>query len=95
MTEARLDACWFIGCDASTLRFPRWPHFTLLEPARRSQKLNAAKWPGDIGILFGDWSERPPSTAAVTFHAPSLAKRAHTTEDAIKTALARLEGVIF
>src|SRR5688500_19043058 len=34
-TEARLDGCRFHGCDPATLRFPKWPCFTFLDPIGR------------------------------------------------------------
>ena len=38
-TEARLDGCRIIGCDPATIRFPRWPCFTLLDPIGRAPEL--------------------------------------------------------
>ncbi|WP_343073368.1 hypothetical protein [Pyxidicoccus fallax] len=38
-------------------------------------------------------SKSPPSTRAVTLSAPRLAKEFGTTEDAIRAALDRLDGV--
>ncbi len=35
-TEARLDGCRIMGCDPTTLRFPKWPCFTILDPIGRA-----------------------------------------------------------
>ncbi len=92
----RLDACRFLGSDARTLRFPPWPCFTILEPARRWRELNALEWPGDVGrIEVKGFSEDPLSTVAATFSAPELAKRSGTTPEAIKAVLEKLEGVYY
>lgn len=91
---ARLHGCRFLGCDTHTIRFPSWPCFTILEPYRRHRELNARSWPGDLGrIEIKLFAEDPPSTAAITFFAPELAKRRGTTPEAIKAALQKLDGV--
>jgi hypothetical protein len=76
-SEAQLDACRFMGCDVRTLRFPRWPCFTFLEPLRHLDELRSIQWPGDFGdIIVEDLHESlPESTKALTFHAPSVARR--------------------
>jgi hypothetical protein len=95
-TEARLDACRFHGCDPSTLRLPRWPCFTLLDPIRRSRELALLEWPGDIGpVLISLLPTEPPSTAALTFFAPTLAKRRGTTPEAIRAVLEKVDGVVY
>ncbi|MCY1021522.1 hypothetical protein [Pyxidicoccus sp. MSG2] len=92
-TGAQLDGCRFIGCDASTLRFPSWPCFTVLDPARRSRELAALPWPGQVGIVVGTFSQYPPSTAAVTFSATRLAKESGATEDELRKVLEQVNGV--
>lgn len=92
-TGAHLDGCRFLGCDASTLRFPAWPCFTLLDPVRRIDELAAIQWPGQLGLIVRTLSKSPLSTVAVTFSAPRLAREFGTTEDAIRAALEHLDGV--
>ncbi|MBN1208663.1 MAG: hypothetical protein JXB05_27630 [Myxococcaceae bacterium] len=95
-SAAHLDGCRFLGCDASTLRFPRWPCFTILDPVRRYRELRAAPWPGDIGrIKVEGFAMAPPTTVAVTYSAPELAKRFSTTPEAIRATLEKLDGVLY
>ncbi|MDY7225108.1 hypothetical protein [Hyalangium rubrum] len=92
--EAQLDGCRFLGGDVRTLRLPRWPCFTLFDPVRRWRELSALQWPGDIGsIVVEGFAEEPPSTMALTFFAPELAKRRGTTPESIKAVLEQLDGV--
>lgn len=93
-TEAILDACRFIGCDTRSLRFPLWPCFTLLNPYQRQHELATFAWPGDVRIAM-DFSRGPESTVAVTYLATSLAKQFDTTTDAIKSAIEKLDDVIY
>ncbi|MFP2929412.1 hypothetical protein ACLESO_30285 [Pyxidicoccus sp. 3LG] len=93
-TRARLEACRFLQCDASTLKFPSWPCFTILDPVRRRGELLALRWPGKMHITVESFVEGPLETAAVTYSATAVAKRANTTEEAIRAVLDTLEGVI-
>jgi hypothetical protein len=95
-TEARLDGCRFHGCDPSTLRLPRWPCFTLLDPIRRSREWDLLEWPGDIGpVIINNLAKEPPSTIAVTYFAPALAKRSETTPEAIKAVIEKADGIVY
>jgi hypothetical protein len=94
-SEARLDGCRFMGCDPSTLRLPRWPCFTFLEPVRRAAELRAAPWPALFGrVVMGDLHKDPPRTVAVTYHAPTVAKQMETTPEALRVVLEKLDGIV-
>lgn len=95
-TQAHLNGCRFFGCDANTLRFPRWPYFTILEPYRRAQELAALPWPGQLSHDMSGFAEWLPSTtSALTRSATTLAKQWGTTEEAIRAVLETLDGVIY
>jgi hypothetical protein len=95
-TEAHLEECRFLQCDVRTLRFPRWPYFTLLEPGRRARELGALPWPGAKGPIMGSvLAQTPPEATALTYSAPALAKWCGTTPEAIKAVLEKLDGVYF
>ncbi|ATB30025.1 hypothetical protein [Melittangium boletus] len=95
-SDARLDACRFHGCDPSTLRFPRWPHFTILDPIGRSRELNSIQWPGRFGrIIIEDLHDQPPSTRALTFFAPAEAKRYDTTPEALRAVIEKFDCMIY
>ena len=61
-TEARLDGCRIMGSDPATIRFPKWPCFTILDPIGRARELNSVQWPG--GFCPVQWRAstgiRPP-----------------------------------
>ncbi|WP_434387291.1 hypothetical protein [Melittangium boletus] len=95
-TEARLDGCRFLGCDPATLRFPKWPCFTLLEPIARADELNRVEWPGGYRPIVVDGPyQDPPRTRAVTLYAPSIARRFKTTEDAFREVIERFDGIVY
>lgn len=95
-SEAHLDGTRFLDCDTRTLRFPRWPYFTLFDPVRRSAELRTLPWPPEVGRLEVEClAEAPPETMAVTYSAVDLAKRRHTTSEAIKAVLEKLDGVYY
>jgi hypothetical protein len=95
-SEARLDGCRIMGSDPSTLRFPRWPCFTILDPIGHSRQLNSLEWPGRFGlVVIEDLHTRPPSTRAITYHAPSIAKRFETTPEALRAVVEKFDCIVY
>ncbi|HLL02418.1 MAG TPA: hypothetical protein VK539_17685 [Myxococcaceae bacterium] len=94
-TAAHLHACRFAGCDASTLRFPKWPYFTLLAPSRRSREIASIMWPREIRSWFTGFGEHHETTAAITYSAVALAKEAGVSEDRIKALLEGHSEIIY
>ena len=93
---ARLDCCRFHECDTRTLKFPRWPCFTILDPIGNSHKLRRVEWPGIFGdIVVENLHTDPPSTVALTYHAPSVAKRNDTTAEALRAVLEKFDCIIY
>jgi hypothetical protein len=94
-TQARLNACRFHGCDTRTLRLPRWPCFTILDPIRHAPELNSVKWPELFGgVIIENLSQQPPSTTALTYHAPSVAKRMETTPEELRAVIEKFDFII-
>jgi hypothetical protein len=94
-TEARLDACRFYNCDMSTIRLPRWPCFTILDPVRRAEELARAEWPGTYGrVVIEGLKRQETSIVALTDHAPSAAAHFDTTPEEFRAVLERLPGVV-
>ncbi|QRN97452.1 pentapeptide repeat-containing protein [Archangium violaceum] len=95
-TEARLDGCRFMGCDPSTLRFPRWPCFTILDPLSRAAELRSVPWPGSFGSVVIEYlHERPRATRAVTYYAPAIAKRHETTLEELEAVVEKFDCIVY
>jgi hypothetical protein len=95
-TEARLDGCRFMGSDPSSLRFPKWPCFTFLDPIGRSQELNSVEWPGRFGrIVVKKLHTQPDATRALTYHAPSIAKELETSPEALRAVIERFDCIVY
>ncbi len=95
-TEARLDGCRFMGCDPATLRFPKWPCFTILDPIGRSRELNSVQWPGTFGsVTVEGLSTQPPRTVAVTLFAPAMAERRKTTPEELKAVIEKFDCILY
>jgi hypothetical protein len=94
-TAAHLHACRFVGCDPSTLRFPLWPSFTILEPYRRWREFASILWPREIRSWFTSAENDPETTAAVTFSATKLAKQANVSEERIRALLHGHSDVLY
>ncbi|HYO53861.1 pentapeptide repeat-containing protein [Archangium sp.] len=95
-TEARLSNCRFHGCDMRTLRLPPWPCFTILDPIGRLRELNSVEWPEQFGsIIIENFYKHPPSTVALTYHAPTVAKRYETTEEELKAVIEKFDCIVY
>lgn len=95
-SEAILDGCRFMGCDPRTLRFPKWPCFTILDPIGRAPELLRARWPGSFGdVTVAGLHKQPRATAAVTLLAPAMAKRQHTTPEALKAVIEQFDFIVY
>jgi hypothetical protein len=95
-TEARLDGCRIMGCDPATIRFPKWPCFTIMDPIGRARELNSVQWPGGFRPIIVEGQYRdPPRTMAVTFYAPALAKRRETTEEAFRAVIEQFDCIVY
>ncbi|WPB80669.1 hypothetical protein KYC5002_16200 [Archangium violaceum] len=95
-SEACLDGCRIMGSDPRTLRFPKWPCFTILDPIGHSHQLNSIEWPGRFGlVVIEDLPTRPPSTRAITYHAPSIARRFETTPEALRSVVEKFDCIVY
>jgi hypothetical protein len=94
-SEARLDLCSFHGCDMRTIRLPKWPSFTIVDPLTHGRELLSVPWPGDFNpvILEGPLKESE-DTAAVTIYAPAEAKRSGATLEEFKVAVERFDFIV-
>jgi hypothetical protein len=94
-SEARLDACRFHGCDPRTLQLPRWPCFTFVNPIENAAELSRLQWPGLFGsVVVAGLGAHPASATAMTYHAPSVAKRMETTAEALQAVLEGLDCIV-
>jgi hypothetical protein len=95
-TEAQLNACRFHGCDPATLRLPKWPCFTFLDPIGRASELRGGKWPELFGsVIVEDLHDEPPRTVALTYHAPTIAKQLETTPEALRAVIERFDCILY
>ncbi|MFY0579673.1 hypothetical protein ACN28S_40355 [Cystobacter fuscus] len=95
-TEARLDGCRIMGSDPATIRFPRWPCFTILDPIGRARELNRVQWPGAHGDIIPDTLiKNPPSTRALTYYAPASAKLLETTPEELRAVIEKFDCILY
>jgi hypothetical protein len=95
-SEARLDGCRIMGADPATIRFPKWPCFTILDPIGRAAELCSVQWPGRVGpIVIETLHKEPPSTVAVTEHALAIAKRYDTTPEALRAVIEKFDCILY
>lgn len=94
-TAAHVHACRFVGCDASTLKLPRWPYFTLLEPYQRHREFASMMWPREIRYWFTGFDMFHANTAALTYSATVLAKEAGVSEDRLRALVEGRSDILY
>jgi hypothetical protein len=95
-TEARLDGCRIMGCDPATLRFPKWPCFTILDPIGRAAELRSVQWPGRFGrIIIEELHKQPAPTRALTLSATVEARHFETTPEALKAVIEQFDCIVY
>jgi len=94
LSAARLDGCRFISCDMSTIKLPRWPCFTVLDPEAVREQALKLPWPGKTYRIPEDWDEEPPGTVAVTDDARRICKSDGVTESELRAVVEQIPGVI-
>jgi hypothetical protein len=95
-TETWMDGCRIMGCDPSTLRFPKWPCFTFLDPIDRASELRDLKWPGRFGrVTVEELHTQPAPTRSLTYHAPSVAKRMETTPEELRAVIEKFDCIVY
>ena len=93
-SEAQLHGVAFFNCDMTTIRLPRWPCFTFLDPLRHVAELRQHAWPGLVGKATVEAvCESPVGTVAVTWHAPTVAEKMETTVEELRAALETAPGI--
>jgi hypothetical protein len=93
-TEARLAGCRFMGCDPATLKLPRWPCFTFMDPIGRAAELRSGQWPDLFGrVIVNQLHTHPAPTRALTFFAPSIAQQMETTPEELRAAIERFDCI--
>jgi len=93
-SAAELDGRRFMGCAADTITYPKWPCFSIVRPYERRREIESFDWPEGMRIWALVAAESLEITAALTDHAPTLAKRCRCGDDEIRAALVRFGDVV-
>lgn len=93
-TGARLHYCEFFNCDPTTLKFPTWPCFTLLNPKTRKSEILDQTWPPELKTWVHVLVDRPVYVVARVDSAAELSKDLGIPQDDIGKLIERLPNVI-
>ncbi|ATB41366.1 hypothetical protein CYFUS_006831 [Cystobacter fuscus] len=95
-TAAQMDSCRIMGSDPGTLRFPKWPCFTILDPIAHASELRSVKWPGRYGAAVVDeLHTQPARTTAIIEHAPSIAKQLGATPEELRAVIEKFDCIVY
>lgn len=92
--DSVLDGCRFIDCDIESIKLPRWPCFSIINPHQQQTFLDAVAWPGKLKHWFGGLSWSPEQTVAIVGYAPTLVKKFGGSQDELRSLLEPFDGVL-
>lgn len=82
----------FLNVDLSTVELPRWPCFTVLNPAGRTDLLEL-EWPDRVRLQMEVFVESSPDTTGITAHAPAVVRQFGGDVAELKHLLESVPGV--
>ena len=94
LRHAILDIVGFSNCDLSTLKLPRWPHFTITNPTATCPLIpNPLNCP-EIEIIRETGMDLTPLTKGVIYYAPLLVSETLYEEKQLRQLLSSVPGII-
>ena len=94
LRDATLDIVGFSNCDLSTLKLPRWPHFTITNPTATCPLIpNPLNCP-EIEIIREAGMDLTPLTKGVSYYAPLIVSETIYEEDQLRQLLSSVPGII-
>lgn len=93
-TNARLDGCRFLRCKTETIRFPKWPYFTIINPGAARQYVLSQSWPGRVATTLGIYTDVDPECVAITGDAERIAKKNKLALSDFRDLLAKIPGIL-
>lgn len=92
-TDANLDGCRFLNCDVQTIKFPKWPGFTIINPAAALSHVSSFQWPERLGSLMFIYADNDPECSAICGDAERIAKKYGLGLDELRDLLVLVPGI--
>lgn len=92
-SNAHLDGCRFLNCNTSSIGFPVWPCFTILNPSKALEYVSSNEWPAKIGLMLKIYTDVDPECVAVCGDAARIAKKGGTSLGELKGMLEGIPGM--
>jgi hypothetical protein len=73
-STAGIHLCTFFNCTAQDIRFPKWPHFTVVHPCDHVDDWSSIRLGDSFVPIQKTVGNQDPRTVAITLHWPTLAK---------------------
>jgi hypothetical protein len=92
-TEAKLADSRFLNCDVKSIRFPKWPGFTLVQPSAARDFVLSRPWPSKTRIALDVYTDHDPECVAICGDAAQLAKSDDVLLNELRALLQRIPGI--
>ncbi len=93
-TNARLDGSRFLRCKTETIRFPKWPCFTIVNPRSARQYVISQNWPGRVGTTLDIYTDADSECVAITGDAERIAKKNKLSVTDFRNLLIKIPGIL-
>jgi hypothetical protein len=80
-THAWLDCCRFFNCEATAIKLPAWPCFSIIDLERARSEFVKLDLPENLSWYFLDRSE--PGECICSYNGKQIAKKCRITEDEV------------
>lgn len=74
-SDAILDGCRFLNCDMESIKLPKWPCFTLINPSVARSAVLSRQWPSKVGMILDIYTDNDPECVGICGDAQRLAKK--------------------
>jgi hypothetical protein len=93
--DATLDGCRFLNCETKTIKFARWPCFTIHNPNMAREYVLSQKWPVKVGIVLDVYTNMDPECVAICGNAASISKNSSVSLEDLRILLAMIPNIQF
>ncbi|AVR97156.1 hypothetical protein [Pseudoduganella armeniaca] len=92
-TEAVLDSSRFLNVDVQSIKLPRWPCFTIVNPAEAREFVMGNKWSAKTRIALDVYTDVDPECTASLGDASRMAKQDGIALEDLRERLLAIPGI--
>ena len=92
-SNANMHLCRFFNADISSIKFAKWPFFTIINPSKVVTQIDNLNFSTELTWLINP-SNHPDETTALLYNAELIAKETGVDIEVIKGLVSQIDGII-